>query len=84
MDSFLGWVIIGFIAGSVSGWFVGDRTARGCLPTIIVGMVGGVVGGVLAREMGLGVGPGLISSLVVAIIGSALVRLVLKALESNR
>ena len=84
MDTFLGWVIIGFLAGSISGWFVGDRTARGCLPTIVVGMVGGVVGGLLAREMGFGQVQGFVSALVVAVIGSALVRLVLKALESSR
>ena len=41
----IGWIILGFVAGSISGWFVGDRTAKGCLPTIVVGMVGGVIGG---------------------------------------
>ena len=84
MPDLLGWIIIGFLGGSISGWFVGDRTARGCLPTIVVGMVGAVIGGLLARELGLGVGPGFLSALVVAILGSALIRLVLKALESSR
>ena len=35
----LGWIVIGFLAGSISGWFVGVRSAQGCLPTIVVGIV---------------------------------------------
>ena len=36
----IGWIVIGFLAGSISGWFVGVRSAQGCLPTIVVGIVG--------------------------------------------
>jgi uncharacterized membrane protein YeaQ/YmgE (transglycosylase-associated protein family) len=84
MGDLLGWIILGLLAGSISGWIVGDRTARGCLPTIVVGMVGGVVGGWLSREMGFGSVQGLIGALIFATVGSILVRLVLKALESSR
>ena len=37
-----GWIFVGLIAGSISGWFVGSRSVQGCLPTMIVGVVGGV------------------------------------------
>jgi uncharacterized membrane protein YeaQ/YmgE (transglycosylase-associated protein family) len=77
----LGWIVIGFIAGSISGWFVGVRSAQGCLPTIVVGILGGIVGGWLAREMGFGQPGGFISALVVAILGGIVVRVVLRALE---
>jgi uncharacterized membrane protein YeaQ/YmgE (transglycosylase-associated protein family) len=77
----LGWIILGFIAGSVSGWFVGVRSAQGCLPTMVVGILGGIVGGWLAREMGFEQPGGFISALVVAILGSIVVRVVLRALE---
>ncbi|HEX5828258.1 MAG TPA: GlsB/YeaQ/YmgE family stress response membrane protein [Candidatus Limnocylindrales bacterium] len=80
---FFGWIIVGLIAGSVSGWFVGTRTAQGCLPTIIVGVIGGVIGGWLSGLMGFGRVEGLIGALVFATIGSILVRLILRAIEGR-
>jgi uncharacterized membrane protein YeaQ/YmgE (transglycosylase-associated protein family) len=77
----LGWIFVGLIAGSISGWFVGSRSVQGCLPTMIVGVVGGVIGGWLAGAMGLGRIEGLIGALVFATIGAILVRLVLRAIE---
>ena len=76
-----GWIFVGLIAGSISGWFVGSRSVQGCLPTMIVGVVGGVIGGWLAGAMGLGRIEGLIGALVFATIGAILVRLVLRTIE---
>jgi len=50
----VGWIVIGFLAGSISGWFVGTRSAQGCLPTIVVGIIGAIIGGWLAGELGFG------------------------------
>jgi uncharacterized membrane protein YeaQ/YmgE (transglycosylase-associated protein family) len=80
---FLGWIVLGFFAGAISGWFVGVRSAQGCLPTIVVGILGGLVGGWLSRESGFGDPNGFFSALVFAIIGAVLVRLVLRALETG-
>ena len=77
----VGWIVIGFIAGSISGWIIGDRTARGCLPKILVGIVGGIIGGWLARELGYGQVEGFFAAVLFASIGAILVRLVLRALE---
>jgi uncharacterized membrane protein YeaQ/YmgE (transglycosylase-associated protein family) len=79
----LGWIVIGFLAGSISGWFVGVRSAQGCLPTILVGVIGGIIGGWLARELDLGQVQGFIGALVFATVGAVLVRMVLKALERS-
>lgn len=79
--SLIGWIVIGFIAGSISGWIIGDRTARGCLPKILVGIVGGIVGGWLSRELGLGDAPGFFGAILFASVGAILVRLILRALE---
>ena len=76
-----GWIVIGFIAGSISGWIIGHRTARGCLPKILVGIVGGIIGGWLARELGYGQVEGFFAAVLFASIGAILVRLVLRALE---
>jgi uncharacterized membrane protein YeaQ/YmgE (transglycosylase-associated protein family) len=78
---FVGWIVIGFLAGSISGWFVGVRSAQGCLPTILVGIIGGLIGGFLSRELGFGDVEGFLGALVFATVGAILVRIVLKALE---
>ena len=77
----LGWIILGFIAGAISGAVVGGRTARGCLPNVVVGILGAVVGGWLARQLGFGVNEGLIAAIVVAVGGSIVVRVILEALS---
>jgi len=77
----IGWIILGLLAGGISGWFVGTRSVRGCLPTIVVGILGALVGGWLMRELGNGPTEGFIGALGVAILGSLVVRLILRALE---
>ena len=80
----LGWIVIGFVAGSISGWFVGTRSVQGCLPTIVVGVLGAVVGGWLTRQLGNGQTEGFIGAIAVAIIGSIIVRMILGAIEGDR
>ena len=82
MDIF-GWLILGLLAGGISGWFVGTRSVSGCLPTVVVGIVGAVIGGWIVHQMGFGQAQGFIAALVVAILGSTVVRLVLRALEQR-
>jgi uncharacterized membrane protein YeaQ/YmgE (transglycosylase-associated protein family) len=80
----IGWIVIGLLAGSISGWFVrGTRSVQGCLPTIVVGILGGIVGGWLARELNGQPVSGFIGALVFATVGSMVVRLVLRALEDG-
>jgi uncharacterized membrane protein YeaQ/YmgE (transglycosylase-associated protein family) len=77
----VGWIILGFIAGALSGAVVGGRTARGCLPNVVVGVLGAIVGGWLARQMGFGQAEGFIAAIVVAIFGAIVVRVVLEAMS---
>lgn len=77
------WIILGFIAGALSGAVVGGRTARGCLPNVIIGVLGAVVGGWLARELGFGQAQGFIAAIVVAVVGAIVVRVVLEAVSPN-
>jgi len=50
----IGWIVIGLLAGWLSSLVVPGRQARGCLPNLLVGILGGIVGGFLARELRLG------------------------------
>jgi uncharacterized membrane protein YeaQ/YmgE (transglycosylase-associated protein family) len=78
----IGWIVIGFLAGSISGWFVGVRSAQGCLPTIVVGIVGAIIGGWLSSQLGFGSVQGFIAALIFATLGAVLVRIVLRAIEN--
>ncbi len=80
----IGWIVVGFFAGALSGMVLGGRTPRGCLPNILIGILGAIVGGFLASKL-LGVDPvnEWIGALVVAFVGAVLVRWLL-ALASPR
>ena len=80
----VGWILLGLLAGAISGWFVGTRSVQGCLPTIVVGILGGVIGGWLSLQLGFGQVEGFFGALVFAIIGSIVVRLILRSIEGGR
>ena len=79
----IGWIVVGFLAGAISGALVGGRSARGCLPNVVVGILGGIVGGWLAHQMGFDQTQGFIAAVVVAVFGALVVRLVLNALSET-
>jgi uncharacterized membrane protein YeaQ/YmgE (transglycosylase-associated protein family) len=81
---FVGWIILGFIAGALSGAVVGGRTARGCLPNVVVGILGAIVGGWLARQMGFEQTQGFIAAIIVAVFGAIVVRVVLEAISPKQ
>jgi len=83
MSDLIYWIILGFIAGALSGMVVGGRTARGCLPNIVVGVLGAIVGGWIASQLGFERGPGFIAAVVVALIGAIVVRVLLEAISPN-
>jgi uncharacterized membrane protein YeaQ/YmgE (transglycosylase-associated protein family) len=80
MDLFF-WIVIGFLGGALSGAVVGGRTARGCLPNIVVGILGAIVGGWLAGQMGFNQGEGFIAAVLVSFFGSIVVRVILEAVS---
>lgn len=78
----VGWIVVGFLAGALSGFVFRNRTARGCLPNILVGIVGGVIGGYLARELlDLNSTTGFLGALAVAFIGAVIVRFLIGMTE---
>lgn len=79
----IGWIVIGFLAGALSGMVVGGRTARGCLPNILVGVLGAIVGGYLFRQLELGDPRGFLGAVLVAFVGAVVVRLAVGAVSGS-
>jgi len=74
-------IVLGFLAGALSGAVVSGRTARGWIPNVVVGVLGAVVGGWLVRQLGFSQGAGFVAALVVAVLGAIVVRVILEALS---
>ena len=79
----IGWLLIGLLCGGISGWFVGTRSVSGCLPTVVVGILGAVIGGWLSQTLGFGQVTGFMGALVFGTVGATVVRIVLKAIEGR-
>jgi len=79
----VGWIVVGGLAGWISASLIRGRTARGCLPNVLVGIAGGLIGGWVATAMGFGTAQGFIAALIVAVFGALIVRLVLNAVSER-
>jgi uncharacterized membrane protein YeaQ/YmgE (transglycosylase-associated protein family) len=78
----IGWIIVGFLAGALSGLVFKNRTARGCLPNILIGILGGLIGGFLMENVFHTTGPSTwLGALVVAFIGAVIVRFLIGMTE---
>ena len=80
--TFVGWIVVGLLAGFVSGVIAGGRTARGWMPSLAIGLIAAVVTGWLLTSFA---GVDSITSIwVSALLASGMaiiVRLVMKAVS---
>ena len=82
--SVVGWIVIGFLAGWISGAVVERGGPTGCLADMAVGIIGGILGGWFATyQLHLAAPSGFLGALVVASLGAIVVRLILDAMEGN-
>lgn len=86
MFNFIGWLILGALAGWIASLIVGTNRQQGCLIDIIVGIIGAFLGGFIFDQ--LNVGPqatGLnLPSLFVAVIGAVVLLFIVKAVQRRR
>jgi uncharacterized membrane protein YeaQ/YmgE (transglycosylase-associated protein family) len=79
----LAWLVVGFVAGGLARWVTQSRK-RGCLATMVVGIIGALIGGALYRlatgEEGSTFDDFDLGSVFVAFLGAVLLLLVLEAL----
>ena len=83
---YLGWIIIGALAGWIGSKLMGTDARQGGLANIVVGIIGAFVGGfVTQRFFGDNLGNnGLLASFGVALLGSCIVIFIWKALSRAR
>jgi uncharacterized membrane protein YeaQ/YmgE (transglycosylase-associated protein family) len=79
------WILIGLIAGAMAGFFVPGRQRMGCIGTTVIGIIGGLLGGWIWTELlDQDQAGGLLGAILLAVLGSAIVLLVLRALGRSR
>ena len=79
----LGWIVIGLIAGALARIITPGRGPNGCLMTILLGVGGAVVAGFLGRELGWyesGEGAGFLA----AIVGAILILFIYRVISGRR
>jgi uncharacterized membrane protein YeaQ/YmgE (transglycosylase-associated protein family) len=81
MDSLLGWILLGLIAG----WLTGKITRGagfGCIGDVLLGMVGAILGGWIFLRLGI-FGHGFIFSLAAAVVGAVILVSVARLFSSG-
>jgi uncharacterized membrane protein YeaQ/YmgE (transglycosylase-associated protein family) len=75
-----GWIVVGLLAGAMAGFFVPGRERYGCLGTMLIGILGGLLGGWFWTEvLDQPKASGMLGALLIAVLGSAVVLVVLRA-----
>ncbi len=75
--TFVGWIVVGLIAGLFSGVVAGGRTLRGWMPSLAIGLVAAFITGWLLLNV---VGTDSITSIWVSALFASVVAVVLRLL----
>lgn len=82
--SFIGWIVLGLIAGFIASKIVNKR-GEGVVMDIVLGIVGAIVGGFLFSMVGgAGVTGFNIYSMIVAVVGAIVVLLIYHAIVGRK
>lgn len=58
---FLGWILVGLIAGALAKWIMPGKDPGGVVITILIGIAGGLVGGYVSSMLGIGGGSNIVN-----------------------
>ena len=83
MFGFIGWLIIGALAGWIASMIMKTNAQQGLLIDIIVGIIGAFIGGYVVRFFGINPDTNLIISLVTAVVGAVILLAIIKAVRRN-
>jgi len=75
----IGWIFVGLLAGGLARMATGSEK-RGCIATMVIGILGGLIGGALFNAAGKkSIGDGGIGSIFVAFIGACVLLFIMQA-----
>lgn len=74
----LGWIVIGLIAGAIAKFLTPGRDPGGCLVTILIGIAGAVLAGFIGQAIGW-YSPGQGAGFLAAIVGAVVILLIYRA-----
>jgi uncharacterized membrane protein YeaQ/YmgE (transglycosylase-associated protein family) len=76
----IGWIVVGLLAGGLARMATGSEK-RGCLGTMVIGVLGGIIGGALFNAAGdEGITDFGIWSILVAFVGACVLLFIMQAL----
>ena len=82
--SILGWIVIGIVAGWLTGKIM-KGSGYGVILDMVVGFIGALIGGLIFRALGYG-GPGehgLIVSILISVIGAVIFTVLLRLVSGR-
>ncbi|MEM1326376.1 MAG: GlsB/YeaQ/YmgE family stress response membrane protein [Bacteroidota bacterium] len=81
--SFIGWILIGLVAGALAKFIMPGKDPGGWIITILLGIGGAVLGGFLAGMIGIA-SSGLIGELLIATAGAVLILVIYRYLKKDK
>lgn len=82
---FIGWIIVGGLAGWIGSKVMGTDASMGIILNIVVGVIGGFLGGWLLTLFGVNVaGGGIIFSFITCLIGAVILLAIVGLLTRKR
>jgi len=79
---FIGWIVVGLIAGVLAKWIMPGKDPGGIVVTILIGIAGGLIGGFISTRLGIG-GNGNIVNIVIATAGAVLLLWIYRVVKSR-
>lgn len=81
---FLGWIVIGAVAGWIASMVTGENAQMGAVANIFVGIIGAFIGGIVMNIFGgIGITGFNFWSLFVAVIGSIILLWIINAATTH-
>ncbi len=83
---FIGWIVLGLIAGIIAKLLMPGRDPGGCIITMLIGVVGALLGGFLSQQL-FGIARGGFFDLrtwIIAIVGSIILLLIYRLIAGRR
>ena len=78
---FIGWIVVGLIAGVLAKWIMPGKDPGGIIVTILIGIAGGLIGGFIATR--LGIGGGNVVNILIATVGAILLLWIYRIITSR-